>query len=77
VALDRLGVEPLLADPGDEHLHRHLPLAETGDLDADGEVGSRVLDRMLDVVARNVDRQANLVLGQLLNASGHGRIVAM
>ena len=35
-----------------------------------------MLDRVLDVVTRDVDRQANLVLGQLLDAHGHGGIVA-
>ena len=72
VALDRLGVQPLLADARDEHLPRHLALAEAGDLDARGEVGGRVLDGVLDVVRRHVDRQADLVLGELLDAHGHG-----
>ena len=78
VALDRLRVEPFLPDPRDEHLHRHLPFAEAGDLDRRREIGGRVLDRVLDVVTRDVDGQANLVLGQLLHACRHTwRIVAM
>ena len=77
VAVDRLRVQTLLADPRDEHLHRHLPLAEPRHLRARGEVGGCVLDRVLDVVTRDVDRQANLVLGQLLDAHGHGGIVAV
>jgi len=35
-----------------------------------------VLDRVLDVMARDGDRQANLVLGELLDVHGHGGIVA-
>ena len=35
-----------------------------------------MLDRVLELVRRNVDRQANLVVGQLLDAGGHGGIVA-
>jgi hypothetical protein len=35
-----------------------------------------VLDGVLDVVARNVDRQPNLVLGQLLDTGRHAGIVA-
>ena len=77
MALDRLRVEPLLADPGDEHLHRHFPLAEAGDLDGRGEVGGGVLDGVVDVVGGDVDGQADLVVRKLFDVGGHGRIVAM
>ena len=33
VALDRLRVQPLAADPRDQHRHRHLTLAKAGNLD--------------------------------------------
>src|SRR5919198_181308 len=74
VALDRLRVEPLLSDAGEQDRQRHLALAEAGDLDARGEVRRRVLDGVVDVLARYVDRQPDLVLGQLLYLSGHAAI---
>ena len=67
VALDRLAVDPLAAEARDEHLHRHLALAEAGDLDGLGEIGGGVVDRVLDVVPRDVDRQADAVALELLD----------
>ena len=78
VALDRLAEDALLPDPGDEHLLRHLALPEPVDLDGRGEVGRGVLDRVLELVRRHVDREANLVVGKLFDARGHqGGIVAV
>ena len=50
VAVDRLGHQAVLADALEQDLPRDLPLAEPGDLDARGEIGRRVLDRMVHVV---------------------------
>jgi hypothetical protein len=78
VALDRLAEDALLPDPGDEHLLRHLALAEPVDLDGGGEVGRGVLDRVLELVRRHVDREANFVVGELFDACSHqGGIVAV
>ena len=66
VAVDRLGVDPVLPEPRDEDLRRDLPLAEAGDLDALREVGHRVLDRVLDLRGGDLDRQADAVLAELL-----------
>ena len=74
VARYRLAHQPLLADAGDEHLHRHLALAKAGDLDARREVGGRVLDGVLEVVPGHGDGQANPVLGQLLDRRLHAAI---
>ena len=71
VAGDRLVHHPLLAHPRDEHLRRHLAFAEAGDLDRLGQVGSGVLDRMLEVVTRYLDREANLVFGKPLDRRVH------
>ena len=65
--LDRLGPEAILADVRDEHLPRHLPLAEPGNPDGAGEVGGRVLDRVLELVRRDVDREADAVPAELLH----------
>ena len=76
VAVDRLGVDPLLAEPLDEDRLRHLALAETGDLDGGGEVVRRVLDRVVDVVRGDVDRQPNRVVLELLDGGRHPAIQA-
>ena len=55
VAVHCLGVQALLADPREQHLHRHLALAEARDLQAGGEIGGRVVDRVLDVAAGYLD----------------------
>ena len=76
VALDRLGHQALLADPLQEHLPRHLALAEAGDLDALREVGGGVLDGVVDVVRRHLDGQPDAVLGQLFDLGLHPAIQA-
>ena len=73
VALDRLGVETLLADALLEHRQRHLALAEARNLDAVGEVGCGVVDGVLDVGAGHVDRQANLAVTELFDLRLHAR----
>ena len=72
VRLDRLGVDALLADLRDEHRCRHLAGPEAGDLDALCEIVGRVCDRVVDVVGRNLDRQACTVSVQLLELRLHG-----
>jgi hypothetical protein len=74
VALDRLVVEAFLADPGHEDGHRHLPLAEAGNLHALGQVGGRVLDGVMDVRLGDVDRQPDLVVRQLFDLGAHAAI---
>ena len=68
------GAEPLFADPRDQNGHRHLPLPKAGDLDARGEVGRRVFHGVVDVRARNVDREPDLVVRQLLYLRAHRAI---
>ena len=74
VAVDGLGVDPVLAEPRDEHLRRDLPLPEAGDLHALREIGHRVLDRVAHLVGRNVDREAHAILAEVLHGRGHRAI---
>ena len=67
MAVDGLGVDPVLAEPGDEHRLRDLPLPEARELDALGEVGDGVLDGVLDLSGRDLDRQADAVLAELFD----------
>ncbi len=76
VAVDGLGVDPLLAEPLHEDRLRHLALAEAGDLDGCREVVRRVLDRVVDVVRRDVDRQPNRVVLELFDGGRHPAIQA-
>jgi hypothetical protein len=76
VALDRLGHEPLAADALQQHLARHPPLAEARHLDALREIVGGVLDCVMHVVRRNLDRQPDTVLRQLLDLGLHGFIQA-
>ena len=71
MALDRLGHQPLAADALQQHLARHLPLAEARHLDALREVVGGVLDGVVHVVRRNLDRQPDAVLRQLLDLGLH------
>src|SRR5206468_6345173 len=76
VALDRLGHEALLADLLEQDLTRHLALAEAGNLRALREIGGGVLDRVMHVVRRHLDRQTNAVLGKFLDLRLHPAIQA-
>ena len=76
MALDRLRVDAVLADARDEHGHRHLALAEAGDLQGRGQIGRRVLDRVTHVRARHVDAEADLVGPELLDTRLHEPIQA-
>jgi hypothetical protein len=74
VALHGLAHETLLADPREQDRHRHLALAEAGDLEALREVGRGVLDRVLHVVTGYLDLQPNAVSAELFDLrlhSGH------
>ena len=71
VALDRLGHQPLAADALQQHLPRHLPLAEARHLDALREIVGSVLDGVVDVVRRHLDRQPDAILRQLLDLGLH------
>ena len=71
VALDRLGVETVLADASDEHGHRHLAFAKSRDLQAPGEIRGGVVNRVLDVAARDLDRHPDLALGELFDRRLH------
>ena len=61
VAVDRLGHDPLLAEPLGQDRYRHLALPEAGDLDRLRQVGGGMLDRVVDVVRRDVDLEADRV----------------
>ena len=76
VALDRLRHQPLAADLLHEHLARHLALAEAGDLHALGEVGGRVLDRVVHVVRRHLHRHPDAVFREFLDLGLHLAIQA-
>ena len=49
------------------HLSRHLALPEAGDADRAREVGRGVLDRVLELVRRDVDLEADAVPAELLD----------
>jgi len=74
VTLHRLGRDPIATDLLHEHLMRDLALAEAGDLDALGEVGRGVLDGVVDVRFRDIDREPDLVVRQLLDLGAHPAI---
>jgi len=63
VALDGLCVQPFAPDPLHEQRHRHLALAEARDADGRREIGGGVLEGVVHLVRRYVDRQLDLVLG--------------
>ena len=67
VALDRLGVDALAAEPRDEDGPRHLPRTEAGHLDALREIGERVLDGVVHGRGGNVDGEPYTVVAQLLD----------
>ena len=58
-----------------EHLARHLPLAEARHLDALGEILGCVLDGVVDVVRRHLDRELDLVLRELFDRLGHRQAI--
>ena len=74
VAVDRLGVDALLAEARDEHRLRDLALAEAGDLHALREVRHRVVDGVLHLVRRDVDRQPHPILAETLHRRRHPAI---
>jgi len=76
VALDGFGHQPFAADALQQHLARHLPLAEARHLDALREVLGGVLDGVVDVVRRHLHRHPHPVLGQLLDLGLHPAIQA-
>jgi hypothetical protein len=71
VALDGLGHQPLATDALHENLPRHSPLAKARNLDALREIVGRMLDGVVHVVRRNLDRQPDAVLRQLLDLRLH------
>src|SRR5207244_9187664 len=71
VAVDGLGPQPLLADALQQHLPRHLPLAEAGDLDALRQIVGRVLDGVVNVMRRHLNREADAIVRQLLERRRH------
>ena len=74
-ATDRLDPEPVAADVREQDLARHLALAEARDLDGALEIGRGVLHGVLELVGRDVDREADAVAAELLDL-GHARIQA-
>jgi hypothetical protein len=76
VGLDRLGHQPLAADALEQHLSRHLPLAEARHLDALRQVVGCVLDGVVDVMRRHLDREPDTILRQLLDLRLHLAIQA-
>jgi len=71
VALDRLAVQALPADALDQQRHRHLPFAEAWNPCRGGEVVGGVLDGVVDVVRRNLDRELDLVVSDLFDRIRH------
>jgi hypothetical protein len=76
MAVDGLGEDPLPAETLHQHRPRHLAGPEAGDLDRRGEVGRGVLDGVVDVVARDVDRQPDGISAELLDLRLHPAIQA-
>jgi uncharacterized protein (TIGR00251 family) len=71
VAPHRFVPERLAADAGGDNLHGRLSLAKPGDAKGRGEVGRRMLDRMLDVLLGYLDLEANAALRQLFDLRPH------
>ena len=69
-------IEPLAADLLHEDLVRHLALAEARDLHALGEVGCRVLDRVVHVVRRHLHRHPDAVFREFFDLGLHSAIQA-
>jgi hypothetical protein len=76
VTLDRLGHEALLADPLHEQLAGHLALPEARDLCRLRQIGGRVLDRVVHVVRRHLNRQSNVIFRQFFDLGLHRTIRA-
>ena len=74
VTVDRLGVDALLAESRHEHRLRDLSLPEAGDLHALGEVRHRVIDGVLHLIRRDVDRQPHAILAETLHCRRHRAI---
>ena len=74
VTLDRLAEQSLLPDPGNQHGCRDLPLTKARDLDVRGQVGGRVLDGVVHIRTRHVNREPDLVVRQLLHQRRHQAI---
>ena len=60
---------------GEQHLLRDVAGAEAGNLDPVGEVVRRVLDRVLHLARRDLDRQADAVAVELLELGLHRRAI--
>jgi len=67
---------PVAADALQQHLARHLPLAEARHLDALREIFGGMLDGVMDVMRRHLHRQPDAVLRDLLELCFHGAIQA-
>jgi hypothetical protein len=76
VALDGLPQQAVVAEPRTQDLRRHLSLSKARDLDGVGEICGGVLDRVVHILARHIDREPNLVLGELFDLDGHAPIQA-
>ena len=74
VTVDGFAEEAVLADVRPQHGHRNLPLTEAGNLDTGGEIGGGVLDGVMDVRTRDVHREPDLVIRQLLDLRRHQAI---
>src|SRR6266566_2535640 len=71
MALDRFGEDAVTAQAREQDLRWHLALAEPGHLGGFGEIGGRVLDRVLDVGTRYLDGQADTIVVKLFDLSLH------
>src|SRR5262249_60517674 len=71
VGLDRLRVDPLLADAREQDRRRDLPLAEPRHLDTSGEVARRVCDGVVDVLGGHLDLEPDTIAVELLDLRLH------
>ena len=74
VAVDGLGVDAVLAEARDEDRLRDLALPEPRDLGRLREIVQRVLDRVLHLLGRDLDGQADAVLADLFDLRRHSAI---
>ena len=76
MTVDRLRHQAVLADALEQHLSRNLAFAEARDLDARREIRRGVLDRVVHVMRRHLNRQPDTVLGKLFDLGLHLSIQA-
>jgi hypothetical protein len=71
VAAHGLVPEGLAPHAGGDDFHRRLSLAKAGDAQRSRQIGSSVLERVLDVLLGNLDLEADTAFRELLDLRPH------